>query len=82
MAKTVATTNESTLDQFDVVEPTTVVETAVVKATTPTKTYADGVQDTMTKVMAYLDGVIETNKGVGYIHTLETIREAINNINN
>jgi hypothetical protein len=81
MAKTVATKNESTLDQFDVVEPTTVVET-VVKAKTPTKTYADGVQDTMDKVMAYLDGVVESNKGVGYIHTLETIREAINNINN
>jgi len=67
MAKTVATTEETT--------------TVVSKPTVVEKTYADGVQDTMTKVMAYLDGVIEANKGVGYIHTLETIREAINNIN-
>jgi hypothetical protein len=70
MAKTVATTEETT--------------TVVTK--TVTKTYEDGVLDgasnTMDKVMVYLDGVIEANKGVGYIHTLETIREAINNINN
>jgi len=31
--------------------------------------------------MAYLDGVIETNRGVGYIHALESIRDGINNIN-
>jgi hypothetical protein len=67
MAKTVATTEE----------------TVVTK--TVTKTYEDGVLDgtsnTMDKVMAYLDGVIETNRGVGYIHALESIRDGINNIN-
>jgi hypothetical protein len=67
MAKTVATTDETTV---------------VTKPTVTAKTYADGVQDTMDKVMAYLDDVIETNKGVGYIHTLETIRATIKNINN
>jgi hypothetical protein len=66
MAKTVATTKE----------------TVVTKPTVAAKTYADGVQDTMDKVMAYLDSVIETNKGVGYIHALETIRATIKNINN
>jgi len=69
MAKTVATTEETT--------------TVVTK--TVTKTYEDGVLDgtsnTMDKVMAYLDGVIETNRGVGYIHALESIRDGINNIN-
>lgn len=68
MAKTVATTEE----------------TVVTK--TVTKTYEDGVLDgtsnTMDKVMAYLDGVVETNRGVGYIHALESIRDGINNINN
>jgi len=72
MAKTVATKTETT------------TETVVTK--TVTKTYEDGVLDgtsnTMDKVMAYLDGVVEANRGVGYIHALETIREAINNINN
>ena len=69
MAKTVATTEETT--------------TTTVKAVT--KTYdegvADGAQATLSKVVAYMDEFIETNKGVGYIHTLESIREAINNIN-
>ena len=70
MAKTVATTK------------TTTTETVVSKPTVAAKTYADGVQDTMDKVMAYLDGVIETNRGVGYIHMLESIRATIKNINN
>jgi hypothetical protein len=72
MAKTVATKTETT------------TETVVTK--TVTKTYEDGVLDgaqaTLSKVVAYMDEFIETNKGVGYIHTLETIRETINNINN
>jgi hypothetical protein len=70
MAKTVAVKTETT------------TETVVTKATVVEKTYADGVQDTMDKVLTYLDGVIETNRGVGYIHALESIRDGINNINN
>ena len=64
MAKTVATTKE----------------TVVTKPTVAAKTYADGVQDTMDKVMAYLDSVIETNRGVGYIHALESIRDGVKSI--
>jgi hypothetical protein len=70
MAKTVATTEETT--------------TVVTK--TVTKTYDEGVLDgaqaTLSKVVAYMDEFIEANKGVGYIHTLKTIRETIKNINN
>ena len=64
MAKTVATTKE----------------TVVTKPTVAAKTYADGVQDTMDKVMVYLDSVIETNRGVGYIHALESIRDGVKSI--
>lgn len=69
MAKTVATTEETT------------TETVVTKPTVAAKTYEDGVADgskaTLDRVLAYMDGVIETNRGVGYIHVLEYIREAI-----
>ena len=72
MAKTVATTE------------TTTTETVVTKPTATTKTYTDGVKDGYNEafdaVLNFIDGYIEINKGVGYIHALESIRDGIKSI--